>query len=334
MNILMIGGTRFIGRAAAHHLAAAGHTVTVFHRGKSNNPLPDGIQHIHGELANLDDFRDEFRALEPDVVIHMLLMDQGQATQMMRVFRGVTERVVVVSSADVYAAFGRLLNTEPGDPLPVPLTEQSALREERYPYRNQLMKDDWRYYYDKISVEETALALGRPAATVVRLPMVYGPYDPQQRIAAYLQRMDDGRPFIALDARQYSWRAPRGYVENMGHALALAATEANAAWRIYHVAEPHDAALTEAEWVRAIGEAAGWRGNVVAVPPENLPKPLRFNPHGQDVTLDSARIRAELGYAEGVSFKAGLARTVAWTREHVLPKLPPIDYGDENALVD
>ncbi len=334
MNILMIGGTRFIGRAAVYQLAAAGHTVTVFHRGKTILPLPDGVQHIHGDLANLDDFRDDFRALAPDVVVHMLLMEQGEATQMMRVFRGIAERVVVVSSADVYLAWGRLLNTEPGDPLPVPLTEQSPLREERYPYRKQLAKDDWRYYYDKISVEETAMGLGRPAATVVRLPMVYGPHDPQRRIAAYLQRMKNKRPFIALDARQYNWRAPRGYVDNIGHALALAATHKDAARRIYHVAERYTDALTEAQWVRAIGDAAGWQGEVIAAPPEKLPRSMRFNPNGQSVTLDSSRIRAELGYDEKVSFRPGLVQTVAWTAKHVLPQLDPIDYTMEDALVD
>ena len=48
MNILVIGGTRFIGAHTVARLAEAGHTVTVFHRGKHNADLvPDSVEHIH-----------------------------------------------------------------------------------------------------------------------------------------------------------------------------------------------------------------------------------------------------------------------------------------------
>lgn len=55
MNILVIGGTRFIGAHAVAMLAEAGHTVTVFHRGKHNADLvPDSVEHIHGNRLDLD----------------------------------------------------------------------------------------------------------------------------------------------------------------------------------------------------------------------------------------------------------------------------------------
>ena len=39
MNILVIGGTRFIGAHVVARLAEVGHTVTGFHRGKHNADL-------------------------------------------------------------------------------------------------------------------------------------------------------------------------------------------------------------------------------------------------------------------------------------------------------
>ncbi len=332
MRILFIGGTRFIGRNAVIQLVEQGHDIAVFHRGKSNNPLPDSVQHLHGDRAELDDHKETFAEFAPDVVVHMNLMEQGDATTMMRVFRGVAERVVVVSSADVYRAWGRLLNTEPGTPDPIPLTEISPLREDRYPYRNQLTKD-WRYYYDKIHVEQVAMKMRKPPASVLRLPMVYGEYDYQQRVAPYLQRMDDGREIILIDERTANWKAPRGYVDNMGHALALIATDEAAEKRIYHVAEPHEAALTESEWIYAIGRAAGWNGRVIPVRPELLPSAARLNTHKQDITLDSARIRDELGYTEQVDFEEGLRRTVAWDREHTLPNMESVDYSADDQVL-
>ena len=332
MRILFIGGTRFIGRNTVLHLVQRGHDVAVFHRGQSNNPLPDAVQHLHGDRAHLDDHRESFEAFAPDVVVHMNLMEQGDATAMMRVFRGIAERVVVVSSADVYRAWGRLLNTEPGPVEPIPLTEISPLREERYPYRNQLNKD-WRYYYDKIHVEQVAMKMRKPPASVLRLPMVYGEYDYQRRVASYLQRMDDGREVILIDARTANWIAPRGYVENIGHALAQVVTDDRAEKRIYNVAEQPEAAMTEAEWIYAIGRAAGWSGRVIPVRPELLPPPARLNTHGQNITLDSTRIREELGYEEVVSFEEGVQRTVVWDRENTLPDMEPVDYSADDRII-
>ncbi len=49
--------------------------------------------------------------------------------------RGATGRVVAISSVDVYRAFARLIGTEPDEPDPTPLTEDSPTRERLYPYR-------------------------------------------------------------------------------------------------------------------------------------------------------------------------------------------------------
>jgi len=332
MKIMFIGGTRFIGRAAVHALVEMGHDVTVFHRGQTHNPLPESVQHLHGNMENLDDYTDEFEALEPDVVVHMNLMQQGDATTMMRVFQGVAGRVIVASSVDVYRAWGRLLDTEPGPPDSVPLTEISPLREERYPYRNQSTRD-WRYYYDKIHVEQVSMKMRKPPASVLRLPMVYGEYDYQQRIIPYLQRMEDGREFILLDERTANWIAPRAYIGNVAHAMALVATDEEAEGRIYHIAEPHEEALTETEWVYAIGRVAGWEGRVIPVPPDRLPAQMRTNTHGQDVLLDSSRIRTELDYKEVFSLDDGLRRTIEWDREHTLSDVPEIDYEVEDKII-
>ena len=47
--------------------------------------------------------------------------------------RGVAERLVTVSSMDVYRAYGRIHGTEPGPLEPLPLGEEARLREHLYP---------------------------------------------------------------------------------------------------------------------------------------------------------------------------------------------------------
>ena len=61
MNLLIIGGTRFLGRALVDEARAAGHTVTLFNRGLSNPDLYPDVEQIHGDrdggLAALGDRR-------------------------------------------------------------------------------------------------------------------------------------------------------------------------------------------------------------------------------------------------------------------------------------
>ena len=49
MEILMMGGTRFVGRPLVGHFLKAGHKVSLFTRGKQ--PLPNGVEHIRGDRS-------------------------------------------------------------------------------------------------------------------------------------------------------------------------------------------------------------------------------------------------------------------------------------------
>ena len=58
-------------------------------------------------------------------------------------------------------------------------------------------------------------ASAEPAGTVLRLPMVYGPFDRQRRLQPYLQRMEARRPAILLEAGQSAWRVSRGFFKGV-----------------------------------------------------------------------------------------------------------------------
>lgn len=329
MRILLLGGTGFLGPHVVRRLADRGHAVAVFHRGRTHAELPAGVGHIPGDRDRLADHAHELRAFGPHVVVDLIAYHEAHALGLLEVFRGVAGRAVVLSSGDVYRAYGVFHGTEPGPPEPVPLAEDAPPRRALYPYRAAAKgPDDLAYSYDKVPVER--LVLGEPAlpATVLRLPMVHGPGDRQHRLWAYLRRMDDGRQVIALDEGLAGWRCTRGYVEDVAAAIALAATDERAAGRVYNVGLPD--ALAESDWVRAVGEAAGWQGEVVGVPRGRLPVPGSV---GQHLVTDTSRIRRELGYSEGLAFDEGLRRTVAWERANPPPQAPPLDYAAEDVAL-
>ena len=102
----------------------------------------------------------------PEVVIDMLPIGERDAQNVVHLFSGIARRIIAISSADVYRAYGRLHGTEPGSPGPLPLTEDSPLREKLFPYRGATPRrdDDPRKFmddYDKILVERVMMEIGR-----------------------------------------------------------------------------------------------------------------------------------------------------------------------------
>jgi nucleoside-diphosphate-sugar epimerase len=339
----MLGGTKFTGPYTAAGLLERGHEVTVFHRGKSNNNIPPGVRHIHGDRQNLAEFAGTFRDLAPDVVVDMICFTEEDAQMLMQTFSGVASRVVVPSSEDVYRAYGRLHGTEPGPLEPMPLTEDSPLREKLSIHGKA---------YEKISVERIVMGDSSLPGTVLRFPAIYGPHDPAHRLHHYLERMGDDRPVILLESQFSEWKWTRGYAENVALATTLAVIHEKAAGRIYNVGEAE--AKSETEWIRSIGEVMGWHGDIVGVDRDTLTLPDEQRPAGlrahsqysteeqnlvqdfrQHWVIDSSRIRRELGYEELISFREGLERTIEWELAHPPENAEPEEdtYAAEDAVL-
>ncbi|HEX6126411.1 MAG TPA: NAD-dependent epimerase/dehydratase family protein [Pyrinomonadaceae bacterium] len=334
MRIVFIGGTGgFIGTRVIQKLAARGHEVTVFHRGETNTELPVGVREILGDRQRLAGHAMKFKRLRPDVVVDNFLRYEREAIDLMDVFRGVVERVVAISSQDVYRNFGLLLGREKSESNKLPITEDGFLRSVLYPYRDTVVhEEDPKYDYDKIPCEQVVMNDAEIAGTVLRLPATYGPGDKQHRIFPYLRRMDDGRDFILLEDAEALWRWTHGFVENVADAIVMAVEDERASNRTYNVGEPD--ALSRKEWVEAIGSAAGWEGEVISLPKDKLPEHLRSPvAFAHDMVVDTNRIRAELGYEEKVSREDALVATVEWERMNPPADIDPIqfDYEAEDA---
>ncbi len=333
MRILIIGGTRFIGPQVCKQLLASGHRVTVFHRGQTNVDPSLEIAQIHRNRHDLSNLSTQLRKLSPDVVLDMICYNEREAADLTQVFSGFARRVVVVSSMDVYRAYGGLLGLEQAPVEQAPLDEHSALRESRFPYRAQAKSpDDMAFDYEKILVEQVVMNAPGLPGTILRLPAVYGPGD--HRMFEYLKRMLDGRRGILLAKQHAGWRWTRGYVDNVAAAIVLAVTDDRAAGRIYNVGESN--ALNELEWVRSIGRAAGWGGDAVVLSEESMPRHLKA-PYNFAHNLEASTnlIRRELGYKELISREDAFKRTVEWECANPPELFDPtrFDYEAEDAAL-
>ena len=337
MNILVIGGTNFIGPYVVRQLVEQGHQVTVFHRGKTKANLPQTVQVIRGDRTHLSDYKATFQQLAPEVVLDMCAYTELDARTAIDTVHDIVQRVVVISSQDVYRAGDVIWKRETGID-PVPLTEESPLRTQLYPFRDmpealgELSPD-----YEKILVEQVYRDAPDLPATILRLPMIYGPEDYRRRLYPYLQRMDEGRSAIVLEAGIAQWRGSYGYVENVARAIALAVTDVRAAGRTYNISDSWTP--SQADFIRAIGRQAEWTGTVVVVPTAQMPASWtnRFNSE-QDWLTDSTRLRHELGYTEPIGPDEALRRTIRW--ERATPPDPTfnnapdlLDYDSEDTLL-
>jgi nucleoside-diphosphate-sugar epimerase len=299
VNVVVIGGTRFVGRAIVEDLAAAGHNLLLVHRGTLEpDGMPDAV-HLHTERKDLLAHKKELAAFKPDAAIDCRALTRADAeTAIAALPAGI--RLVVISSVDVYRAFGALNDDRETDP--VPIDEDSPVRPNRYPYKG-LMEgmDD----YDKLDVEDSYLARG---GTSLRLPMVYGERDYQRREEFILRRVRAERTRIPVGAG--TWLACRGYVRDLARGARLTLESSAAAGEVMNLCE--DRTYSIGMWSRMILDAAGSNAELVRVADEVLPGDLKeTGTMTQHIAASAHKARAMLGWTTTDPLET-LRTTVAW----------------------
>ena len=288
MRALVIGGTGFIGSCVVRQLASRDVTVAVYHRGRTRTTLPGGVREIidpqsHWPIVRFPRKVFDFR---PDLVIHTMMMGNADGTAFSRAFAGRTARVVMLSSGDVYRAYGRLTRIEPGPADNEPLSEDAPLRTVHFPYRSRAQSSrSLEYWYEKILAETAVLSCPEIIGLVLRLPKVYGPGSNDDLASVYRY------------SHQPAWRWTHGYVENVAAAIVLAATAPVSASRIYNVGEPRTPTIAE---------------RLATMPASNIePHVASDLDFSHDISYDTSRIRDELGYREVIAESEARLLTLA-----------------------
>jgi nucleoside-diphosphate-sugar epimerase len=319
VRVVILGGTRFIGRAIVEELAVAGHELLLVHRGVLEpEGMPDA-QHLHAERADLLTHRSVLKEFNPDAAIDCRALTRADAKTALEALPA-DIRLVVISSVDVYRAFGALNDDRETDP--VPLDEDSPVRSNRYPYRGHM---DGMDDYDKLDVEDVYLARG---ATSLRLPMVYGERDYQRREEFILRRVRAGRTRIPVGAGM--WLACRAYVRDVARGARLALESSVAAGEVLNLCE--DRTYSMGMWSRMILDASGSDAELVRVAEDLLPEDLK--PTGtmtQHIAASARKARAMLGWTTSDPVDS-LRTTVAWHLANP-PADPNMDFAaDDRAL--
>lgn len=97
MNVLVTGGTGFVGTALCGELDERGHDVTALSRDPAGADLPQGVETYAGDVTDYDDIEDAFE--DQDAVVHLVALSSlfkpaGGYDMYDRVNLGGTENVV------------------------------------------------------------------------------------------------------------------------------------------------------------------------------------------------------------------------------------------------
>lgn len=280
----MLGGTTFIGRCVVERLHERGDRVLVVHRGH-HEPVPwVPVGHLRIARHDLAHHAGDVRGFAPQAVVDTYAMTAADVTSVLDVLPEVP--TVVLSSQDVYQAFAGLRANR--CEAPVPLTEDSELRRDRYPYRGSGRSeapDD----YEKLDVEERWLARG---AVALRLPMVYGPHDQQRREDPVLCRVRGGRRRMPIGAGNLLWT--RAHVDDIATGVLAALATRAADGLAVNLGEPRrcrsrrgssrSCAPPEPTSSRRVAESVRW----------HLANPLDTAWTDEDVRADEAALAAQV----------------------------------------
>jgi UDP-glucose 4-epimerase len=311
MRVAVLGGTGFIGGAIVAEVAAAGHDVLVIHRGQREPEGQPAVEHAHVERHDVSQLASALHQFGAEALIDGIALSARDADDALAAASNGL-RLLVLSSVDVYRAFGALNAGTVADD--GPLDEHAPVRAERYPYRGQIEGMD---EYEKLDVEERYLAR---TATVIRLPIVYGERDPQRREEPVLRRIRAGRPQLPVGAG--AWRCGRGYVGEMARGVRLALEADTARGEIFNLAETPTSTMRA--WVEQIVVATGATIELVEVPDDALPPDLgSTGTIQQQIVVDSTKAARLLGWTHADPM-LGVRRSVRWHLAH-----PPAQASDD-----
>jgi 2'-hydroxyisoflavone reductase len=182
VRLLVLGGTKFLGRAAVETALARGHEVTLFNRGETNPELFPEAEKLRGDrTAGLDALRGrEWDAvLDPSGYVPAVVRDSAE------VLAGATGHYLFISSISVYASLAAR-NGEGS-----PLAELGEMPDDR------LLEDYSNYGALKVLCEEAVADAFGEVHAIVRPGLIVGAHDPTGRFTYWPHRVARGGEVLA-----------------------------------------------------------------------------------------------------------------------------------------
>jgi 2'-hydroxyisoflavone reductase len=176
MRILVLGGTRFVGRAFVEEAVAAGHELTLFNRGTTNPGLFPDLEQIHGDR---DGGLDALAGRTWDAVFDPACYVPRLARDAAGMLRDAAPHYTFISTLSVYA-----------DERTTGQDESAPLHDLEDPTAEEITETT--YGGLKVLAEREVHRIYGDAALILRPGFICGPYDSLDRMPWWLRRVERG----------------------------------------------------------------------------------------------------------------------------------------------
>ena len=304
MKILVMGGTRFVGKPLVARLQDQGHALTLFTRGRL--PSPKGVESIQGDRS-VDADLDQLKGRDFEVIIDSSGRSLNDSRRVLAVTGTPTHRFLYVSSAGVYAASTQW-----------PLDETAAI-------------DPASRHSGKADTEQWLQEQGIPF-TSFRPTYIVGPgnYNPVERW--FFDRIVNDRPIPLPGSGETITQI--GHAEDLAEAMARSLEVDAASNRIYNCSASRG--ITFRGLIEAAAVACGRDPKQLDLRP--------FDPSGLDpkarkafplrlshFLTDTTRVRRELAWEP--RFDAYASLVDSYQREYKGKPTPNPDFSADQALI-
>lgn len=188
MKILVIGGTRFLGRHLVEIALTRGHEMTLFHRGNTNRGLFD--DKVEELLGDRDSDLAQFENRTWDVVIDTCGYFPRIVTKSTEKLKDSVRQYVFISSISVYR-----------DADTIGLDESAALRTIEDETIEEINEDT---YGALKALCEKAVQECFPGRTlIVRPGLIVGPHDPSDRFTYWVRRVAQGGEMLVPESEGF-----------------------------------------------------------------------------------------------------------------------------------
>jgi nucleoside-diphosphate-sugar epimerase len=315
----VIGGSRFLGHELVLRLLAAGHGVTLFNRGKLEDPFGDRVERLRGDRTTRA-FSRRLGLRSFDAAVDFAAYTGEDGRRVVEVLDGRVGHYVVISTGQVYLV---------REGCPRPAREADYAGPVLPKPADDYDRGQWDYGMGKRALEDALAAAWedrRFPATRLRIPMVNGERDHLRRLESYLWRLLDAGPLLLPDGGDrvtrhvYSGAVVKAILDLLGRAESFG--------QAYNLAQ--DETPTLRELLSTTATLLGSRSTLVDVPAGRIRAagldPLLLSPFSGAWAsfLDPARAKAELGFRHE-PLSSYLGKIVASFLAH-LPARPPPGY--------
>src|SRR5216683_3961764 len=182
MRLLVLGGTRFLGRAIVDEAIRRGHDVTTFSRGLSGEPRP-GAEALHGDRTSFEDLL-RLAGRDFDAAIDTSVIAPAHVAAAARLLADHVGHYTYTSTISVYRDY-------PGDPV----TENSAVLDCAADATGTV---ETLGYGELKAGSERAVAAALPGRhLIVRPGLIVGPHENVGRLPWWLTRLARGGTVLA-----------------------------------------------------------------------------------------------------------------------------------------